>query len=133
MARNNGHAGPDRRDGLVPAHAPAIGCMGGPAGVAALTPLSVEGMIVAASTALLAGSRSGCRRDHRCRDHGILDIHRGSVRPLTEMAMATRHTARTVHHTVSEDGRPAPGAGNVRTQRATCGTRPGAISISTTA
>ena len=47
--------------------------------------------------------------------------------------MATTHTARTVHHTVSEDGPPAPGAGNVRTQRATCGTRVGAISTSTTA
>ncbi len=42
--------------------------------------------------------------------------------------MATAHTARTVHHTVSGDRPPAPGAGNVRTQRATCGTRAGAIS-----
>jgi hypothetical protein len=47
--------------------------------------------------------------------------------------MATAHTARTVHHTVSGDRPPAPGAGNVRTQRATCGTRLGAISTSTTA
>ncbi len=47
--------------------------------------------------------------------------------------MATTHTARTVHHTVSEDGPPAPVAGNVRTQRATCGTSAGAISTSTTA
>src|SRR6266496_2310993 len=47
--------------------------------------------------------------------------------------MATAHAARTVHHRVSEDGPPAPGAGNVRTQRATCGTRLGAISTSTTA
>jgi len=45
--------------------------------------------------------------------------------------MATTHTATTVHHT-SEDGLPAPGAGNVRIQRATCGTRIGAISPSTT-
>src|SRR6185437_14920502 len=37
------------------------------------------------------------------------------------------------HHTVSEDGPPAPGAGNVRTQRATCGTRAGVTSTSTTA
>ena len=47
--------------------------------------------------------------------------------------MAATHTARTVHHTGSEDGPPAPGAGNVRTQRATCGTRVGVISTSTTA
>jgi hypothetical protein len=47
--------------------------------------------------------------------------------------MATTHTARTVHHTVSEDGPPAPVAGNVRTQRATCGTRAGVISTRTTA
>src|SRR5215831_13346542 len=49
------------------------------------------------------------------------------------MAIASTHTARTVHQTGSEDGPPAPGAGNVRTQRATCGTRLGAISTSTTA
>jgi hypothetical protein len=47
--------------------------------------------------------------------------------------MAATHTARTVHHTVSGDGPPAPGAGNVRTHRATCGTRLGASSTSTTA
>src|SRR5690348_17843165 len=47
--------------------------------------------------------------------------------------MAAAHAARTVHHTVSEDRPPAPGAGKVRTQRATCGTRAGAISTSTTA
>ena len=47
--------------------------------------------------------------------------------------MATTHTARTVHHTWSEDGPSAPGAGKVRTQRATCGTRLGVISTSTTA
>jgi len=47
--------------------------------------------------------------------------------------MATTHTTRTVHHRVSEDGPPVSGAGNVRTQRATCGTRVGAISTSTTA
>ena len=47
--------------------------------------------------------------------------------------MVTAHTVRTVHHTGSEDGPPAPGAGNVRTKRATCGTRVGAISTSTTA
>ena len=46
--------------------------------------------------------------------------------------MAAAHTARTVHHTGSEDS-PAPGAGKVWTQRATCGTRLGAISTSTTA
>ncbi|MGO9144528.1 MAG: DUF2637 domain-containing protein [Streptosporangiaceae bacterium] len=34
---------------------------GQPGCVAALTPLSVDGMIVAASTTLLADSRSGCR------------------------------------------------------------------------
>src|SRR5215831_18873650 len=49
------------------------------------------------------------------------------------MAIASTHTARTVHHTGSDDGPPAPGAGNVRTQRATCGTRLGVISTSTTA
>jgi hypothetical protein len=47
--------------------------------------------------------------------------------------MAATHTARTIRHTWSEDGPLAPGAGNVRTQRATCGMRPGAISASTTA
>jgi hypothetical protein len=55
--------------------------------------------IVAASTALLADSRSGCRRDRRRRDHGKLDIHRGRLRPPIEMAMAATHTARTIHHT----------------------------------
>jgi hypothetical protein len=48
-------------------------------------------------------------------------------------AMAATHTARKVHHTGSEDGPAPPGSGNVRTQRSTCGTRPGAISTSTTA
>jgi len=62
-----------------------------------------------------------------------MDIRRGRPRPPIEMAMATTHTVRTIHHTGSEDGPPAPGAGNVRTQRATCGTRLGAISTSTTA
>jgi hypothetical protein len=56
-------------------------------------------MIVAASTALLADSRSGCRLDRRRRDHGTLDIQRGRLRPPIEMAMATTHTARTIHHT----------------------------------
>ena len=46
--------------------------------------------------------------------------------------MAATHTARTLHHRGSGDGPPTPGAGNVRTQRATCGTRLGAISTSTT-
>ena len=73
--------------------------MGRPGWVAALTPLSVDGMIVAASTALLADSRSGGRRDRRRQDHGTLDIHRGRLRPPIEMAMATMHTARTIHHT----------------------------------
>src|ERR1700722_11169001 len=62
-----------------------------------------------------------------------LALHRGRLRPPAEMAMAATHTARTVHHTGSEDGPLAPGAGNVRIQRATCGTRLGAISTSTTA
>ena len=44
-----------------------LGLHGRPGWVAALTPLSVDGMIVAASTALLADSRSGCRRDRRRR------------------------------------------------------------------
>jgi Protein of unknown function (DUF2637) len=49
---------------------------GQPGWVAALTPLSVDGMIVAASTTLLAESRSGgrgarCRRRSLCRGaHG---------------------------------------------------------------
>src|ERR1700760_2489873 len=67
MARNNGHADPDRRDGLVLADAPAIGLYGRPGWVAALTPLPVDGMIVAASTALLADWRGECRRDRRRR------------------------------------------------------------------
>src|SRR5690349_4815168 len=82
----------------------------------------------AAPTALLADSRSSCRRNH-----GTLGLHWGSLRPPAEMAMATTHAARTVHHTGSEDSPPAPGAGNVRTTRATGGTRAGAISTSTTA
>src|SRR5215831_2845592 len=49
------------------------------------------------------------------------------------MAIASTHTARTVHHTGSGDGPPAPGAGNVRIHRPTCGTRLGVISTSTTA
>src|SRR5215470_13324905 len=69
----------------------------------------------------------------KLRDHGTLDIHRGRLRPPTETVMVTAHTVRTVHHTGSEDGPPTPGAGNVRTKRATCGTRAGAISTSTTA
>jgi hypothetical protein len=39
--------------------------------------------------------------------------------------MATAHTARTAHHKGSEDGPPAPDAGNVRTHCATFGTRAG--------
>src|SRR5215468_482754 len=62
-----------------------------------------------------------------------LALHRGSPGPPAEMAIASTHTARTVHHTGSDDGPPAPGAGNVRTQRATCGTTLGVISTSTTA
>jgi hypothetical protein len=51
----------DRGDCLLLAHAHAR-CAAWPAGwVAALTPLSVDGMIVAASTTLLADSRSGGR------------------------------------------------------------------------
>lgn len=54
-------AGPDRWDGLLSSHA-RPGRVAWPAGwVAALTPLSVDGMIVAASTTLLAESRSGSR------------------------------------------------------------------------
>src|SRR5712691_7851483 len=54
-----GHAGPDRRDSLVPAHAIGVawaarlGCRADAA--------VGDGMIVAASTALLADSRSGGR------------------------------------------------------------------------
>ena len=59
---------------------------------------------------------------------GLLALIAGTA----EMAMAATHTARTIHHTGSEDGPRAPGAGNVRTQRATCGMRLGAISTSTT-
>ena len=44
-----------------------LGLYGRPGWVAALTPLSVDGMIVAASTALLADWRGGCRRDGRRR------------------------------------------------------------------
>src|SRR5262249_50460061 len=50
----------DRGDGLLPAHAHMLVAEHGqPGWVAALTPLSVDGMIVAASTTLLADSRSG--------------------------------------------------------------------------
>jgi hypothetical protein len=44
-----------------------LGLYGRPGWVAALTPLSVDGMIVAASTALLADWRGECRRDRRRR------------------------------------------------------------------
>jgi hypothetical protein len=76
-----------------------LGLYGRPGWVAALTPLSVDGMIVAASTALLADWRGGCRRDRRRRDNGTLGIHRGRLRPPIEMLMATTHTARTIHQT----------------------------------
>src|SRR6266566_2468611 len=133
MARNNGHADPDRRDGLVPADAPAIGvvraawlgCRADAAAGGRDDRRSVDGAAGGLARWVSPGSSSP--------DHGTLDIRRGSLRPSTAMAMATTHTARTVHHTGSEDGPPAPGAGNVRTQRAICGTRLGAISTSTTA
>ena len=53
--------GVDRGDGLVSAHALLVEMHGQPGWVAALTPMSVDGMIVAASTTLLADSRSGGR------------------------------------------------------------------------
>jgi hypothetical protein len=58
--RVRGIAGAYRWDRVLPAHAPAGGVAGQPGWVAALTPFSVDGMIVAASTTLLADSRSGC-------------------------------------------------------------------------
>jgi hypothetical protein len=57
--RLRGAPGGDRRDGLVSAHAPIGSLHGEPGSVAVLTPLmSADGMIVAASTTLLAKSRS---------------------------------------------------------------------------
>jgi hypothetical protein len=54
-------AGADRRDGVVPAYA-HVGGVAWAAGVGVGTdPLSVDGMIVAASTTSLADSRSGGR------------------------------------------------------------------------
>jgi hypothetical protein len=44
-----------------------LGLYGRPGKVAALTPLSAAGMIVAAPAALLVGWRGGCRRDRRRR------------------------------------------------------------------
>jgi hypothetical protein len=54
-------AGAHHRDRVLPAHAPAGATAWAAGWVAALTPLSVDGMIVAASTTLLAESRSGGR------------------------------------------------------------------------
>jgi hypothetical protein len=54
-------AGVDRRDRVVPACASAGGVARAACWVAALTPLSVDGMTVAASTTLLTESRSGGR------------------------------------------------------------------------
>ena len=51
----------DRRDRVSPTHARLVALHGQPGWVAALTPLSVDGMIVAASTTLLCESRSGDR------------------------------------------------------------------------
>jgi len=51
---------------------------GQPGWVAALTPLSVDGMIVAASTALLSDSRSGGRMPVK-RPHGSGDSNQGST------------------------------------------------------
>jgi hypothetical protein len=56
-----GGARADRGDGLVTAHVSADGVAWQPGWVATLTPFSVDGMIVAASTTLLADSRSGNR------------------------------------------------------------------------
>jgi Protein of unknown function (DUF2637) len=59
--RLRGNAGDYRWNGLLSAHAP-VGGGAWPGGwVAALTPLSVDGMIVSASTTLLADSRGGAR------------------------------------------------------------------------
>ncbi len=57
--RVRGAAGLDRWEGFLPSHAHAGGAARQPGWVAALTPLSVDGMIVVASTTLLADSRSG--------------------------------------------------------------------------
>ncbi len=56
-----GAASADRSDGLIPPHAHA-GRVARDRDGAALTPFSVDGMIVAASTTLLADSGSGGRR-----------------------------------------------------------------------
>src|SRR6266516_2167248 len=56
-----GVAGGDRGHGRLSAYASAGRRAWAAGWVAALTPLSVDGMIVAASTALLADSRSGGR------------------------------------------------------------------------
>src|SRR5215472_9127065 len=53
-----GAVGADRGDGLLPAYAPVGGVARKPGWVVALTPLSVDGVIVAASATLLADSRS---------------------------------------------------------------------------
>jgi hypothetical protein len=56
--RVRGVACTDRWDGLLLAHAPAGGTPRPAGWVAALTPLSADGMIVAASATLLADSRA---------------------------------------------------------------------------
>lgn len=57
--RVRGSAGADRGDGLHLHMHLLVKMHGQPGWVAALTPLSVDGMIVAASTTLLADSRTG--------------------------------------------------------------------------
>ena len=64
--RLRGGARADRGDGLVTAHASADGVAWEPGWVATLTPFSVDGMIVAASTTLQADSRSGNRGGACC-------------------------------------------------------------------
>ena len=56
-----GAAGAHRRDGLLPAYAPAGGAAQAAWLGCGVDPLSVDGMIVAASTTLLADSRAGER------------------------------------------------------------------------
>src|SRR3984885_4643096 len=102
-----------------------------PATAATTTAMDVQALTLAARRA--AGTAAAAAFMPVAGIAENLGPRRVSLRPPTEMTMATTHTATTIHHTVSEDGAPAPGAGNVRTQRAACGTRLGAINTSTTA
>src|SRR6185437_7127200 len=71
--RMRGAAGADRRHRVLPSRAPAYRAARAARWVAALTPLSVDGMIVAASATLLAYARAGRRGERAHRGAIVID------------------------------------------------------------